>query len=97
MQYKGSEAHKASVTGDTVGDPFKDTSGPSMNILIKLMSIVALIIAPHIAIGSGHSSKTELKPKVAVTQTVDAQMEKNCKQFPKLVFAKSLSFYFAQR
>lgn len=63
MYYKKSEPHKASVTGDTVGDPFKDTSGPSMNILIKLMSIVSLVIAPHLAEGVSHVSAKAEQPK----------------------------------
>lgn len=76
MQYKGSDAHKASVTGDTVGDPFKDTSGPSMNILIKLMSIVALIIAPHISLKPHNTtSQAEIAPKVSVERTVEVPAE----------------------
>jgi K(+)-stimulated pyrophosphate-energized sodium pump len=63
--YKGSDAHKAAVTGDTVGDPFKDTSGPSMNILIKLTCLVGLAIAPILGevYGTGHSSHKDEAPK----------------------------------
>ena len=76
---KGTDAHKAAVVGDTVGDPFKDTSGPSLNILLKLMSVVALVIAPSIAMDSD-AVATYVKTKVN-TNTIEVVEKENTQEY----------------
>lgn len=81
MYYKKSEPHKAAVTGDTVGDPFKDTSGPSMNILIKLTSLVGLTIAPLLA-DQSHSFQKESTEPIAIEATANAGIQATALTLP---------------
>ncbi|MFC6098226.1 sodium-translocating pyrophosphatase [Flavobacterium qiangtangense] len=89
MTYKGSDAHKAAVTGDTVGDPFKDTSGPSMNILIKLTCLIGLVIAPILG-GHDNNVKVEEVTETEFVQAIQAEANQPAVQTSKEVRIESM-------